>query len=213
MTLHEMEVASLTETQQAHYKACIAKGESPKMALMLASRQSAMMGGSDRAFNEGARRKMNSMPAVNRNMHYLAKQAGINTEGKYHVSCLGRYDNPLAWVSTIEDVKTSLKMQGISARGLVNYQHPEAPPPEQTGYRLADDIVDEELKKRLSQEENAKVLQAKPKKRAALLREMADEIREHHGRRGRGASRGGTPGEGLIKSIAETRSLQSKKRL
>lgn len=204
MTLIELEVADLPPERQKLYRECVARGETPRMALMLATRQAALMGGSDRAFNEGARRKMNNLPFMNRTMHAIARKAGINTEGKYHVAGLGRYDNPLAWVSTIDDVKESLKRQNLSSTGLVKYQAPERPP--LPDVPLAPDIVDNEVASRLSQAAQQGVsLPRDPKARASYVAELRDAVVSEHGRPQKRAGRGGSPGERLLKGIAGTR--------
>lgn len=203
MTLHELELSELSPAQRKHYDLCLTNGTAPKMALMLASRHGPEMKGSDRAFNEGARRKMESMPAVNRKIHELARQAGISTDGKYHVSGLGRYDNPLAWCSTIEDAKLSVKMQGLNATGLFEYTAPEQPPAERVP--LAPDLVAAAVSERLSQPEHSKVRTLPPKQRAEAVAALKSQVVSEHGRPHRKRGRGGSPGENVLAAVAESR--------
>lgn len=201
MTLHEMEVAELSPSQRQHYDKCLASGSTPKMALMLASKQAALMGGSDRAFNEGARRKMSNLPHMNQTMLSIARKAGINTSGKYHVAGLGKYNNPLAWVSTVDDVRESLKLQGLSSQGLVKYQAPEKPP--LPDIPLAPDIVDAEVARRLSGEGTTRaVLPSDPKKRASALADLREQVVAEHGPQRRKRGRAGSPGESLLAALA-----------
>lgn len=202
MSLIELEAADLPEHQQEHFRRCIANGCTPQMALMLASRFSPIMGGSDRAFNEGARRKMNNLPAVNQKMVAMAQKAGINTNGKYHVAGLGAYNDPMAWVSTIDDAREVIKAKGLSSRGLINYQAPEKPPQPDT--LLAPDIVNDALRRRLSDDESlaARVAQASPKKRASLLREQREQIVAAHGKPRRKPRCGNSIGQRLLGGLS-----------
>lgn len=204
MTFHEREVADLTPAQRKHYDQCIANGTSPRMALMFASRQAALMGGSDQAFGEGQRRKMSGIPEVNRQkMLAIAQKAGINTNGKFHVSALGAYNNPLAWCSTIEDAKKSGQMQNLNLTGLVKQKAVEMPPPAPVA--LASDIVDDEVSRRLTLPEHSRVHTLKPAQRASALAEMREQIVAERGRPRRKSGRGGSYGRAVLESVAGSR--------
>jgi hypothetical protein len=200
MTVHDLEVAALPDHQQAFYRMCVKKGQTPRMALMLASQQAAMMGGSDQAFNEGARRKMNKLPAINQRIVDMAQKAGISTHGKYHMSSIGAPTDPLAWCSTIEDAKYAIKAKGLSSRGLINYTAPEKPP--QPDIRIAPDIVDEELQRRLrSSDDLAKRLPPTPAKRASALRELREQVADELAPRKPKSGRGGSLSERLLADL------------
>lgn len=205
MTYHDLEVAELTPDQRKHYESCLRNGSTPKMALMLATQHAPRMTGSDQAFNEGARRKMNGISPLNRKMFEIARKAGINTEGKYHVSGLGAYTNPLAWVSTVEDVKESLKRQNLNATGLVNHQavvKDEEPPPPP---RLAPDLVDDIVSTRIRSLPSAKVPPPNSRAFSALVGEVREQVIEQHGRPDRKSGRAGTCGSRLLDALTETR--------
>lgn len=171
MTLIEHELADLSEAQQAHYRQCLKNGCTQQMALMLASRQAAMMGGSDQAFNQGQRRKMNEMTGFNRDkILQIAQKAGINTNGKYYVGGLGRYEDKHAWVSTVDDVKEVLKLKNLDCEGLVKHKGHEVPPPEP---KLAEDIEARLVAKRVAQKTKGR------KPTAAKLRHIVGEAREY----------------------------------
>lgn len=202
-TLIELEVESLRPDQKKHYADCIRRGESPRMALMLASRFSPVMGGSDRAFNEGARRKMSNLPAVNQKMLEIARKAGINTNGKYHVSGLGAYNNPMAWVSTVDDVKESLKKQGLSSRGLVNYKAPEKPPAPRIA--LAEDIIQDELRQRLSQNERLKSMPPNSAAFSSAVRSEREKVIADHAPRAAKSGPNKSLGSRSLEHITGTR--------
>jgi len=201
MTLFELEIAALPPAQQSHYRKCIANGTAPQMALMFASGHSPIMRGSDRTFNEGARHKMSRIPAVNQVMFDVARKAGINTNGKYHCSCLGGYGDHMAWVSTIEDVREVIKKKGLNATGLVNYQAPEKPP--QPEVLLAPDIVDAEVSKRLSQAARSRGLPKSPKHLASTVAGLREQVVAEHGRSPRKSGPAGSLGERVLACIAE----------
>lgn len=151
MTLIDMEVADLPEHKQKIYRDCIERGESPRLALMLASRSAPVMGGSDRTFNEGQRRAMNDDHVVCRERVVdIAKKAGINTHGKYYMGQLGRYGDPMAWVSSVDDVKEVAKRKNLSVDGLVKHKARETPPPPPV-------VLAEDIKNRLVKQELAHV--------------------------------------------------------
>lgn len=204
MTYHEMELAELSPSQKKHYETCLGNGCPPKMALMLASKHGPRMTGSDQAFNEGARRKMSNIPFMNQHMFDIAKKAGINTSGKYHVSGLGGYDNPLAWVSTIEDARESIVKQNLNATGLINHTAVETPEPEAP--RLAPDLVDAEVGKRIrSLPPSSKAKANSPASLARLVGDLREQVIAERGRPKRRVNRDGSLSDSLKDSLLGNR--------
>ena len=131
----EMDDAGLREV----YDHLIEDGNSPNMAAMLASQSAPASKNTDSDFCRRESSRMSSM-----NEHHLdevvriAKRAGINTHGKSYNGQLGKYDDPLAWVSTKDDVKQAAIRKNMDIKGMVNVK---AYRPKKK-VRLADDIVD-----------------------------------------------------------------------
>lgn len=163
------------------FETLIAQGESIEWAAMCACRQPPGAKNTDRAFQQGQRRKMENMDPVNRrNMQAIAKRAGINTDGKYYMSSLGSYTDPAAWVATADDVVTTAKKKNLTVEGVVNHRGIEKDVAPKQGPRLAPDIVE-----RLAQEKLAKdpALRAKVKRQPKAIRELKEQVVEQHGPR------------------------------
>lgn len=179
MTLIELELMDLAPHQQEHYAQCLEKGCSPAMALMLASRQAAMMGGSDRSFNEWQRHHMSTMHEPTRDaMQAIAKKAGINTNGKYHAG-IGRYDDPGAWCSTVDDVKDYVKAKNLHSDGLVKHKAVELPP--KPPVRLAADIQQRLVQEELRNQAEAKGPAETGSARRKRVREVSEYVLDRYG--------------------------------
>lgn len=134
----------------------------------------------DQAFVRSAYRRMNTMNPANREkILKIAQRAGINTNGKAYCGQLGRYDNPLAWCSTAEDVLESCKRQNLSSSGAVEYKAIDEQKPVQ-GKPLAPDIVKREARRLLSKDPDlaAKVREGRVKKQ-----EVAERVIAKHGKK------------------------------
>lgn len=159
----------------ALYKKIIAAGETERWAEMCAMQQAPGAKGTDRAFSQGARRAMDVMDDVNRQLVLArAKKAGINTQGKFYKGGLGKPDNPLAWVSTADDVIASCKAQKLNCTGVVNVKtFDEAsvapPPPAQP----AADLVHQEMSRALVA---APGLQEKCRKSKKAFHELREQV-------------------------------------
>lgn len=143
------------------YAELVVRGESPRMAAMLASRKCAASKGTDSEFFRREHSRMASMPEETRKeIVAIAQRAGINTHGKCYNGQLGRYNDPAAWVTTTSDVRAVAQQKGYTIRGLVNVDGPErdarrrekkiAPDIKQrimNQYRAADPSLDERCKK------------------------------------------------------------------
>jgi hypothetical protein len=135
----------------------------------------------DRAFGDHARQKMNAMhPYFRDRIVAIARKAGINTEGKYYLSGLGRYDDPRAWVSTASDVLETARRDNLTVRGAVRHQAVPRGEPE-SGPVIAQDIEQSLVREYLQRDPalRAKVLR-RPKKEMPKLRE---QIRATHGKK------------------------------
>lgn len=122
------------------YDKLIKDGQSPNMAAMLAAMQPPGVWNTDSNFN---RRENDRMKALDDNQMddivSIAKRAGITTHGKSYNGQLGKYDDPLAWVSSTNDVKKSAMKKGLDVDGMVKVKGYRGP---RKKTRLASDIVD-----------------------------------------------------------------------
>ena len=157
------------------YEHLIDEGNNPGFAAMLAMQSPAGAKGTERAFLEGQQHWADKIhPKGAQELHRQAKKAGISTQGKKYISGLGRPNDPMAWISTQDDVKAALKAKGFSATGGVNY---EAPPQEfKKKKRMGDDVVNrfmsEELQKNPSLREE---VSKSPKKLKALKNKVIEK--------------------------------------
>lgn len=178
----EADVDRCGPAARAMFDELIAKGETPEWAAMCACRQPPGSKNTDRAFSQGQQRKMERMnPLTRQKMQVLAKRAGINTDGKYYMSGLGKYDNPAAWVSCAEDVVTSCKVQNLSVEGAVNHTprnlRPETKAKSEPA--LAEPLIAEMTEKYLK---NDPGLREKVAKNKHARQELREKVIEKHGR-------------------------------
>ena len=144
---------------------------------MLESRHAPIMANSDRAFMQGA-----GAQTLTHGLDQLSAErslarahaAGINTHGKVFMSQLGTPDNHLAWVSGIDDLRTSLKLQGkgcesLGIKPVVKDPGPDVP--------LAEDIIHEEIATRMIENPD---LAAKVKENPNIVHDLKSEIIEKH---------------------------------
>lgn len=176
----ESEIGEMPEEIQQRYRNLREEGETVVVAHMLATQQAPVMGNSDRAFNEHHRRKMSTMREESRQRIVdAARRAGIDTEGKYYMSGLGRYTDPAAWVSTVDDAIGAARAKNLNME--INGRtvtEADLIPPKQ-GPRLAPDLV-QELKQRYMAKDPA--LAEKVRKSPKESKELEQTIIEKHGR-------------------------------
>lgn len=197
MTLREQlafeEAAELPPDLRHEFDTMVSDGSTPQFALACVL-QSAPggkgnvtpkfhnVGGrvNDQAFVRSAYRRMRTMHPENREkILAIAKRAGISTEGKAYCGQLGKYDNPMAWCSTAEDVLESCKRQNLSAEGAVEYKaHTEQQPVQ--GPALAPDIVRREARKLLAKDAKLAEQVAKGK---VKKQEVAERVIAKHGKK------------------------------
>lgn len=176
LQLIEMEVAEWPEWAQVAYDIMVQNGQTPVFAHMCVSREAWSVKNSDKAFNEGQRRKMSTMSEENRdNMCRAAQKAGINTNGKYYVGGLGKYTDPHAWVSTASDVIEVCRKKNLTATGVVN--HKGTPMPRPKSVDLAPDIVQKKVGERLKADPR---LAERVKKGRTDVRDVVAEVKEKH---------------------------------
>lgn len=165
------------------YEQILAKGDGMEFAAMCALRSPPGSKNTDRAFQDGARRQMESMDPENaKHVLSCARKAGINPNGKYYKGSLGRYTDPAAWVSTADDVIASAKAKHLDVSGVVNVKAgpAELPPPKRIP--LAEDVA-AGLERKILKAEPA--LAEKCRRSAKARRELRDRVVATHGRKTR----------------------------
>lgn len=165
---------------RAHFDKMVADGQGVEFAAMCALQQPPGSKNTDRAFQDGARRRMENMGPVAKNaLLGAAKKAGINTEGKYYVGGLGRAHDPSAWVATAQDVLDVCKKKNLNCEGVVNHKASfrDKPPPD---VKLAPDLVREFAANAMAADP-ALAEKCRTSKRAR--QELAESVIEKHGRK------------------------------
>ncbi len=134
----------------------------------------------DRAFNEGQRRKMEGMsPLVAYNLHKAAQKAGIDTGGKYYVGGLGRATDKAAWVTSSDDVLAVCKARNLNCEGVVQHKaHFEDKPVKKV--KLAEDLIQRFEKEYTA---NDPSLAKKVKRSKKAKQELRELIVHTHGAR------------------------------
>lgn len=166
---------------QQRFWELINEGSTAQAALMFSTMRAPGVKGGDRGFNENARHRMNTMSPTNRSeIIKIAQAAGINTNGKYYVGGLGRYDDPRAWCSTTDDVMRAAKDKGVIVTGSVTHdpgELREEPVPIKMAPDIRDGIVQDYIR---SDEELQRKARDKPKETIEDLRDM---VVEKHGKK------------------------------
>jgi hypothetical protein len=178
--IEENILLNYSETVAAFYFSLIEAGKSPVLAEMLATRRAPTAGmASDRQFNSSYRRSMSGLSQEHRDaIQRIAARAGISTEGKYYVSGIGRYDDPLAWVSTNDDVRAACKAKGHSAHGPgIDYECEAAEPVKKP---LHESIASRFEQKLL---QDPKVAEKVKRGGTKARRELRERVEATHGRR------------------------------
>tara|TARA_Y100000361_G_scaffold148573_1_gene161593 strand:- start:88 stop:642 length:555 start_codon:yes stop_codon:yes gene_type:complete len=158
------------------YEHLISEGNNPGFAAMLAMQRPAGAKGTERAFLEGQQHWADSLSYnCAEALHRIAKESGISTQGKKYIGGIGRPNDPMAWVSTQDDVRTALKAKGLSATGGVNYKAPEREFKKRK--RMADDLVHEYTAKELKKDPSlAEAVRKNPEK----LKEVKEKVINKH---------------------------------
>lgn len=148
------------------------RGGVHSLCLMEACRSAPGIRNSDRNFNEAARRRMESMLPRNRDkICEVAREAGINTQGKFYVGGLGKYNDPAAWVSSTDDIIASARAKNVSVEGAVNVQAIKRDEPPKR-IRMAPDIIQQYQRKYIKNDPAlAEKVRKNPKKHLPALTE------------------------------------------
>ena len=189
-TLSTTELARLEDECHAagvlsEYEAMIDKGTYPRAAAMYALQEAAGTTNSDKAFCQGQHRKMERMSPLLRNaLQMQAKQAGIDTNGRYFIGGLsgGNARDPSAWVTSAEDVMTIAKAKNLNVEGVLNRKAivKEQKPLPEVG--LAPDIVRQLANKAIDSDP---ALRERCLKHKHARHELAERIIEKHGKKKR----------------------------
>jgi hypothetical protein len=112
-------------------------------------------------------------PVNARDIHSIAKKAGISTQGKIYKGGLGRPNDPMAWISSTSDVLAAAKAKGYTVTGAVNYQAPAQQPKRK---KMADDIaVDYMRREMIADPALAAKVKEKPKKLVELKEKVVEK--------------------------------------
>ena len=164
-------------------------GKTPAAAAMYACQQPPGSRFTDRAFCQGQRRKMEGMsPMVGGLLHKTARAAGIDTNGKYYMSGLGRATDPAAWVTCAQDVLNVAKERNLNVDGALRHQAVKREVAPKEGGGVAPDILNELEAKSLAADP---ALREKVKKNPRARHELRAALTEKHGRRKRPKRRRG----------------------
>jgi hypothetical protein len=161
--------------QLARYDAMLADGQPPQFAAMLACQDPPGTKGTDRALMEGGEYLGARGEMMQQRVLQTAKAAGVDINGKRHISGLGHVTDPLSWVSSTSDVLAACRAKGLSCSGVVNHQGPEpkpiAPVP------MAKDLIQEQVARRCAADP---ALAEKVRKNPKLKQEVAEAVIEKH---------------------------------
>lgn len=157
------------------YKALLRKGESPRMALLLAMQKFPGLKGTDSIFCKLEHERVKEIGDEEMTkIVKIAKQAGINTHGKTYNGQLGGYTDPMAWISDTHDVRVSAKEKGLSIRGQVNVENAPKPRPKK---KLSERLIRETTQSYL---EKDPALKERVKKSPKAKRELRERIVATH---------------------------------
>ena len=160
----------------------IAAKDGIEFAAMCALRTAPRSRNSDRTFMDTQRHRVNNMDGHNRHKIYAAAmKAGINTAGKYYTG-MGRYNDPKAWASSIDDVRTVAKEKQIKVSGPANFDFSSEEPAPVKRKPLAEDVA-VGLERKILKAEPA--LAEKCRRSVKARRELRERVVATHGRKTR----------------------------
>lgn len=163
------------------FERILAEGETAEWAAMCACRQAPGTRNTDRAFCQGAQRRMSSMGNyLQEQVVKRAQKAGINTQGKYYKAGLGRYEDPAAWVSNADDVLAVAKAKNLNVEGVINHKAVERDVKVKR-VPLAEDLIQDQARRILKAEPETAAKVRTSKKAKSELRER---IIATHARKG-----------------------------
>lgn len=159
------------------YRKLLKKGQSPRMALLLAARKFPGVHGTDSTFMKAENERV-KLQYIEKDMEAIlkiAKKAGISTAGKTYQGSLGRYTDPEAWVSGTGDVRLAAAKKGLSIQGMVKVENA---PREMKAKPLSDKLVNEAVREYCEQNP---ALKQKVKHSAKVKAELKEKIIAKHG--------------------------------
>ncbi len=157
---------------QDFYEMCREKGESHNMAKICALRQGPGLR-TDTTFLANRGDPFAGDDAKAKRCVAAAKAGGVNPTGKTYLGGLAKHEgDPEAWVDGKGDVERVCAKRGWSCEGSVTVAPPvnETPDLFEEPYRVADDLVEQEVEKRLGGEAVGK------RERADLVETVADQL-------------------------------------
>ena len=149
-----LELQDAPRSQQLHYVEMIEDGQEESFALMCSLQQPPATQGTDRTFMEGRLNAqwLDDMPKFQADrMLRQAKQAGINTTGKFYMSGLadkrGAAD-PMAWISTVGEIKEVAKARNLEVNGIVNVKAEQREPTKKKFSKAIEDRLTKHYQKK-----------------------------------------------------------------
>lgn len=181
--MNQQRIESIEEEMDASgirhiYDKLIKEGQSPNMAAMLASMKPPGTWNTGKEFSRRENERMRSLDDKQReDIVEIAKKAGINTQGKTYNGQLGRYNDPLAWVSDTSDVKNAAIKKEMNIDGMVKVNAYRGPRKKK---RLASDIVDRLEKQSRTRDPK---LDEKCRKSDNARRELREKLVNRHSKK------------------------------
>lgn len=157
---------------QDFYEMCREKGESHNMAKICAFRQSPGLR-TDTTFLADRGDPFDGDDARAKRCVAAARAGGVNPTGKTYIGGLAKYPgDPEAWIDGKGDVRRVCAKRGWGCEGSVTVESPvnETPDLFEEPYRAADDLVQEEVEKRLGGEKVG------TKERAELVEKVGEQL-------------------------------------
>lgn len=158
----------------------VISGESPRMALMLALRSPPGTKGTDSVFNASERNRVDKSYTDDymEKITAIARKAGINTAGKTYNGQLGKYHDPMAWVSGLGDVRRTAEAKGFRVEGAVNVDHIDEDAPPKPPPKLSERLIREQTERLTSQNPG---LAAKVRTSPKAAMSLREQIIDRHG--------------------------------
>jgi hypothetical protein len=132
----------MTDEQCAHYATMRRAGESPRLAIMLATGKPPAIS-TDDTFMAGRRegQVFRNSPGLHAHHQAIADRAGISTHGKTYMSGLAAYPgDPRAWVNGKSDVLAVARERNLTVEGCVSHKGHAVDPGSDKD--VADDILE-----------------------------------------------------------------------
>lgn len=103
-----------------------------------------------------------------------ARRAGVNPTGKKYLGGVaGRPKDPRGWVSDASDVRRICRETGRGCRGMMDIKPTYPDEPDDQPYRVADDIVGEEVRQIVEREAGGEV---SPRERTELTEQTRERL-------------------------------------